>query len=151
MDNEERVLADKVIAESNKSLVVQALEEANDELRQEIARLRNTNRILRVATSTVRRKAEDLMNQIEETNQHLFEMVQEEELVDAEPPSEESPIDDEMQQVRRAGQAKEILTREWVNRMYQEMRNEGRYPESFPLSPAEIYAAAQKNSDEQTS
>ena len=79
MQEDERILADQVIAESNKSLVVQALEEANDELRHEIARLRNTNRILRTATSVVRRKAEDLMNQIEETNQHLFEIVQEEE------------------------------------------------------------------------
>ena len=77
MDNEERNLANQVIAES-KSLVVLALEEANDELRQEIARLRNTNRILRAATSTVRRKAEALMAQIEETNQHLFELAEQE-------------------------------------------------------------------------
>ena len=85
MDNEEYVSAQKVIAESNTTLVVKALEESIEELRGEIdflkqenKRLRNISRATRTTNRNVRRDVADLISQVEEMGQHIMDIAAEE-------------------------------------------------------------------------
>ena len=83
MDNEEYQFSQQVIAESVKPLIVQALEESIEDLREENARLRNTNRILRKVNSTLRGKVTEIWKGNEELQVHLFETVAALEIEDA--------------------------------------------------------------------
>ena len=85
MDNEEYVSAQKVIAESNTSLVVKALEESIEELRGEIEflkeenkRLRNVSSATRKVNRNVRRDVSNLISQVEEMGQHIMDIAAEE-------------------------------------------------------------------------
>lgn len=85
MDNEEYVSAQKVIAESNTSLVVKALEESIEELRGEIEflkeenkRLRNVSSATRKVNRNVRRDVSNLLSQVEEMGQHIMDIAAEE-------------------------------------------------------------------------
>ena len=85
MDNEEYVRAQQVIAESNTSLVVKALEESIEELRGEIEflkqenkRLRNVSRATRTTNRNVRRDVSNLISQVEEMGQHIMDIAAEE-------------------------------------------------------------------------
>ncbi len=85
MDNEEYVTAQKVIAESNTTLIVTALMEAIESLRQEIEflkaenkRLRNISRVTRTMNRKVRQEAHDLIHQVEEMGQHIMDIAAEE-------------------------------------------------------------------------
>jgi hypothetical protein len=85
MDNEEYVSAQKVIAESNTTLVVKALEESIEQLRGEIeflkeenTRLRNVSRATRTSNRKVRQEARDLISQVEEMGQHIMDIAAEE-------------------------------------------------------------------------
>ena len=98
MDNEEYVQAQRVIAEGNTTLAVQALKEANEELqgeieflKQENARLRNHNRVVTAMRRQISGKALDLMKQVEEMGQHIMNIAAEEDFVDGEPPIESYP------------------------------------------------------------
>jgi predicted nuclease with TOPRIM domain len=79
MDNEEYVHAQIVMG--NTPLVVQALQEANDELQSEVAflkeenaRLRNHNRVVTAMRRQLSGKALDLMKQVEDMGQHIMEI-----------------------------------------------------------------------------
>lgn len=79
MDNEEYVHARIVMG--NTPLVVQALQEANDELQSEVeflkeenARLRNHNRVVTAMRRQLSGKALDLMKQVEDMGQHIMEI-----------------------------------------------------------------------------
>ena len=83
MNNEERSFANEIVAESKTTLAVQALAEANEELQSEVeylkdenARLRNRNRVLTTMRRQVRGKAKDLMKQVEEMGQHIFDIAE---------------------------------------------------------------------------
>ena len=85
MDNEEYVRAQQVIAESNTSLVVKALEESIEELRGEIEflkeenkRLRNVSSATRKVNRNVRRDVSNLISQVEEMGQHIMDIAAEE-------------------------------------------------------------------------
>ena len=85
MDNEEYVRAQQVIAESNTSLVVKALEESVEELRgdidflkQENKRLRNVSSATRKVNRNVRRDVSNLISQVEEMGQHIMDIAVEE-------------------------------------------------------------------------
>ena len=85
MDNEEYVRAQQVIAESNTSLVVKALEESIEELRGEIdflkqenKRLRNVSSATRKVNRNVRRDVSNLIGQVEEMGQHIMDIAVEE-------------------------------------------------------------------------
>ena len=85
MKNEERSFAKEIIAESRTTLAVQALQESNESLQEEIeylreenARLRNTNRVLRTVNHQVRGKTTDLLGQVEEMGQHIFDIASQE-------------------------------------------------------------------------
>jgi septation ring formation regulator EzrA len=85
MDKEEYVRAQQVIAESNTSLVVKALEESIEELRGEIEflkeenkRLRNVSRATRTTNRNVRRDVANLISQVEEMGQHIMDIAAEE-------------------------------------------------------------------------
>lgn len=85
MDQEERVMANAVIAESNTTLAVQALQEANDQLQGEIEflkeenkRLRNVSRATRTSTRKARDAAKALFEQVEEMGQHIMDIAAEE-------------------------------------------------------------------------
>ena len=85
MDNEEYVRAQQVIAESNTSLVVKALEESIEELRGEIEflkeenkRLRNVSSATRKVNRNVRRDVSNLISQVEEMGQHIMDIAVEE-------------------------------------------------------------------------
>jgi hypothetical protein len=85
MDNEERVMANAVIAESNTTLAVQALREANDQLQGEVEFLKEENKRLRIAvkvtrTSTrkARQSAKALLEQVEDMGQHIMDIAAEE-------------------------------------------------------------------------
>ena len=164
MNNEEYILAQQVIAESNTSLAVKALEESIEELRGEIEflkeenkRLRNVSSATRTSNRKVRQEARDLISQVEEMGQHIMDIaVEEAGLVDGEPPITDYPnikmfegFDGTMvplQKVENAPEDKEktraaeCITRTWVESQYQDMRKEGIWPENFPLSPAEVYS-----------
>ena len=85
MDNEEYVRSQQVIAESNTSLVVKALEESIEELRGEIEflkeenkRLRNVSSATRKVNRSVRRDVSNLISQVEEMGQHIMDIAAEE-------------------------------------------------------------------------
>ena len=85
MDNEEYVRAQQVIAESNTSLAVKALEESIEELRGEIEflkeenkRLRNVSSATRKVNRNVRRDVSNLISQVEEMGQHIMDIAVEE-------------------------------------------------------------------------
>ena len=85
MDNEEYVRAQQIIAESNTSLVVKALEESIEELRGEIEflkeenkRLRNVSSATRKVNRNVRRDVSNLISQVEEMGQHIMDIAVEE-------------------------------------------------------------------------
>ena len=85
MDNEEYVRAQQVIAESNTSLAVKALEESIEELRGEIdflkqenKRLRNVSSATRKVNRNVRRDVSNLLSQVEEMGQHIMDIAAEE-------------------------------------------------------------------------
>ena len=85
MDNEEYVRSQQVIAESNTSLVVKALEESIEELRGEIEflkeenkRLRNVSSATRKVNRNVRRDVSNLLSQVEEMGQHIMDIAAEE-------------------------------------------------------------------------
>ena len=85
MNNEEYVQAQQVIAESNTSLVVKALEESIEELRGEIEflkeenkRLRNVSSATRKVNRNVRRDVSNLISQVEEMGQHIMDIAAEE-------------------------------------------------------------------------
>ena len=85
MDNEEYVRAQQVIAESNTSLIVKALEESIEELRGEIEflkeenkRLRNVSSATRKVNRNVRRDVSNLLSQVEEMGQHIMDIAAEE-------------------------------------------------------------------------
>lgn len=85
MDNEEYVRAQQVIAESNTSLAVKALEESIEELRGEIEFLKEENNRLRIVASAtrkvnrnVRRDVSNLLSQVEEMGQHIMDIAAEE-------------------------------------------------------------------------
>ena len=85
MDNEEYVRAQQVIAESNTSLAVKALEESIEELRGEIdflkqenKRLRNVSSATRKVNRNVRRDVSNLISQVEEMGQHIMDIAAEE-------------------------------------------------------------------------
>ena len=85
MDNEEYVRAQQVIAESNTSLVVKALEESIEQLRGEIEflkeenkRLRNVSSATRKVNRNVRRDVSNLLSQVEEMGQHIMDIAAEE-------------------------------------------------------------------------
>ena len=85
MDKEEYVRAQQVIAESNTSLVVKALEESIEELRGEIdflkqenKRLRNVSSATRKVIRNVRRDVSILISQVEEMGQHIMDIAAEE-------------------------------------------------------------------------
>ena len=85
MQNEEYAMAQKVIAESNTSLVVKALEESIEELRGEIEflkeenkRLRNVSSATRKVNRNVRRDVSNLLSQVEEMGQHIMDIAAEE-------------------------------------------------------------------------
>ena len=85
MDNEEYVRAQQVIAESNTSLIVKALEESIEELRGEIEflkeenkRLRNVSSATRKVNRNVRRDVSNLISQVEEMGQHIMDIAAEE-------------------------------------------------------------------------
>ena len=85
MDGEEYVRAQQVIAESNTSLVVKALEESIEELRGEIEflkeenkRLRNVSSATRKVNRNVRRDVSNLISQVEEMGQHIMDIAAEE-------------------------------------------------------------------------
>lgn len=85
MDNEEYVSAQQVIAGSNTSLVVKALEESIEELRGEIeflkqenARLRKVSRTTRLVNRKVRAEATALIEQVEEMGKHIMDIAAEE-------------------------------------------------------------------------
>ena len=85
MQNEEYAMAQQVIAESNTTLVVKALEESIEELRGEIEflkeenkRLRNISRATRTSNRKVRQEARDLISQVEEMGQHIMDIAAEE-------------------------------------------------------------------------
>jgi ABC-type transporter Mla subunit MlaD len=88
MDIEESHLAALVVAGSDSSLAVQALEEANELLGLENARLRNNNRVLRTVVRALRSKSTELFNQVDELQQHIFAVAAQEdelEVVDIHP------------------------------------------------------------------
>ncbi len=72
MDVEESQLAALIVADSSSSLAVQALEEANELLGLENARLRNNNRVLRTVVRALRSKSTELFNKVDELQQHIF-------------------------------------------------------------------------------
>jgi hypothetical protein len=81
MDKEEYVVAQQVIAEGHKSLVVKALEESIEELRgeveflkQENKRLRNVSKATRTSTRKARDAAKVLLEQVEEMGQHIMDI-----------------------------------------------------------------------------
>ena len=85
MEQEEYVRAQQVIAESNTSLVVKALEESIEELRGEIEflkeenkRLRNVSSATRKVNRNVRRDVSNLISQVEEMGQHIMDIAAEE-------------------------------------------------------------------------
>ena len=85
MDKEEYVRAQQVIAESNTSLAVKALEESIEELRGEVEflkeenkRLRNISRATRTSNRKVRQEERDLISQVEEMGQHIMDIAAEE-------------------------------------------------------------------------
>lgn len=96
-------MSQRVIAESNNTLVVKALEESIEELRGEIdflkeenKRLRNVSRATRTSTRKARNTAKSLLEQVEEMGQHIMDIAAEESgngdaLVDREPPLSEYP------------------------------------------------------------
>ena len=164
MDNEEYVSAQKVIAESNTSLVVKALEESIEELRGEVEflkeenkRLRNVSSATRTSNRKVRQEARDLISQVEEMGQHIMDIaVEEAGLVDGEPPITDYPNIEMFEGLggkmvplqkfesspedKEKTHAAECITRAWIETCYQDMRKEGIWPENFPLSPAEVYS-----------
>jgi predicted nuclease with TOPRIM domain len=80
MNNEEYVHA-QIVMGSTTTLAVQALTEANDELQSEVdflkeenARLRNHNRVVTAMRRQISGKALDLMKQVEEMGQHIFDI-----------------------------------------------------------------------------
>lgn len=163
MDNEEYVSAQKVIAESTSTLAVQALREANEELqgevtflKEEISRLRRAVKATRTTNRSVRRQATELVTQIEEMGTHIFDMAAQETETDEQgfvdprllpggvcASDEPYTYDAEERAARDKQKADEDFTRGWVEQTYQKMRVSGQYPMAFPLSPAEVYAAAQ--------
>ena len=170
MDNEERVMANAVIKESNTTLAVQALQEANEQLQGEVEflkeenkRLRNVSRLTRMTSRKVRSEAKTLLEQVEEMGKHIMDIAAEEVFVDAEPPLAEYPniqmfegwdgtmvplqksdSHSPLEKAERKSSAEnETMTRAWLDKQYHELRNEGVYPTTVPLSPAEIYDAAQ--------
>ena len=85
MDNEEYVSAQQVIAGSNTSLIVKALEESIEELRGEVdflkeenKRLRNVSSVTRKVNRNVRRDVSNLISQVEEMGQHIMDIAAEE-------------------------------------------------------------------------
>ena len=85
MDNEEYVSAQQVIAGSNTSLIVKALEESFEELRGEVdflkeenKRLRNVSSVTRKVNRNVRRDVSNLISQVEEMGQHIMDIAAEE-------------------------------------------------------------------------
>jgi ribosomal protein L29 len=85
MDGEEHVMAQRVIAEANTSLVVRALEESIEELRGEIEflkeenlRLRNVSRATRMTSRNVRRDVAILLTQVEDMGKHIMDIAAEE-------------------------------------------------------------------------
>lgn len=167
MDNEEYVSAQQVIAGSTTTLAVQALREANDELqseviflKEEITRLRRAVRATRTERRKISSNVQDLIKQVEDMGAHIFDIAAQEAEIDEHgfidresstlcvPGSvfgSDTPYayDEQEKAARDKQKAEEEFTRGWVDRMYQEMRTSGEYPVTFPLSPAEVYAAAQ--------
>ena len=85
MQNEEYAMAQQIIAESNTSLVVKALEESIEELRGEIEflkeenkRLRNVSSATRKVNRNVRRDVSNLISQVEVMGQHIMDIAAEE-------------------------------------------------------------------------
>jgi predicted transcriptional regulator len=81
MNNEEYTAAQQVIAEGNTSLAFQALQEANDELQskldsyiEDLNRLRTTNRTLRTVNKTLRAQVENLLEAVEQRDEHIFDI-----------------------------------------------------------------------------
>jgi len=85
MDIEESHLAALVVADSSSSLAVQALEESNELLGLENARLRNNNRVLRTVVRALRSKSTELFQQVDELQQHIF-AVAADEILDSDEP-----------------------------------------------------------------
>ena len=79
MDNEERIFANQVIGDSNQILIVAALTEANDDLQEENARLRNVNRVMRAANSALRGKLNEMMTSMDDLGSHIMPMSAEDE------------------------------------------------------------------------
>lgn len=83
MDNEERQLAEQVIAEASQDLLIDGLQESIELLRDDNERLRRTNRILRKSNSLLRRQSQAQVEQIDELSEHIMEFVAVEEDSDA--------------------------------------------------------------------
>lgn len=98
MDNEEYVRAQQIVAESNTTLAVQALKEANEELQGEVdylkeenKRLRNHNRVLTTVRRQISSKATDLMKQVEQMGQHIMNIAADEAALDSDSTSASVP------------------------------------------------------------